>query len=491
MKNKNILEIHFLLKNKKISCLELVKYFLKKIENNSNFNSLLNFNLKKIFSDSCKIDILIKKNILNVLTGVPFFCKDNFVTKDIITTSGSKLLKNFLSPYDSTLIKRLKNLGCLVLGKTNMNEFCVGSDNFNEYYGSVKNSWNNFFSSGGSSGGSAVSVSLNLSPFSIGSDTGGSLRQPSSLNNLFSIKPTYGRISRYGMISYSSSLDQPGIISTNILNCALVLNVLSGFDLKDSNTLFFKKEDYTKYIGKNWIFSLKNKKFFGLSLGVSKDFYFSDLDYDLRSNFEYVLSQFEFLGAKIFYISFNFIKIIDSLYYIVSSSELSSNLSRFDGIIYGYNKFLKLFNSIDKFRSYSFNNFVKDKIFIGNFILSSKIGRKFFLNSKKIRKLLIDDFQIKFNFCDLIITPVIPVLPWYIFNKNENFFSKIFIDFYTTFVNFLGFPSASIPSGLLKKYNIFIPLSFQIVGNYCKESRLIQICYEFQNNNYFNNSLWN
>lgn len=491
MKNKSILELHFLLKKKKISVLDLSKYFLKRIENNSFFNCFLDINYRNIFVNSLKSDNLFKRNTFNILTGIPFVCKDNFVNKNFFSTSGSKILKKFLSPYDSTLIKKLKNLGAIIMGKTNMDEFCVGNSNCNYFYGSVKNSLNTIFSSGGSSGGSSVAVSLKLIPFSIGSDTGGSLRQPGLLNNVVSLKPTYGRISRYGMILYSSSLDQPGIISTNILNCALILNSISGFDLKDSNTFFFKKEDYTRYIGKNWIISSFSKKFFGLSIGISRDFYFFDLDYDLRSNFEFVLSQFEFLGASIIYISFNFIYIIDSLYYIISSSELSSNLSRFDGIVYGYNKFLKFYNSIEKYRFFCFNNYVKDKLYIGNYILSSKIGRKFFLNSKKIRKFLLDDFQVKFNFCDFILTPVIPVSPWYIFDKRNNFFSKIYIDIYTTFVNFLGLPSANIPSGFVIKYNLSIPLGFQIVGNYCKESRIIQLCYEFQKINKFGfNSLW-
>lgn len=491
MKNKNIIELNRLLINFKLSPLDLCKYFLKRVENNFDFNCFTFLDYKRIFFQINFSNKLIKNNSFNLLTGIPFYCKDNFLAKNFLCSSGSKLLKNFFSPYNATLIKKLKNLGSIILAKNNMDEFSVGFNNLNYNYGVVKNSLNKFISSGGSSGGSAASISLKLAPFSIGSDTGGSLREPGELNSIITLKPTYGRISRYGMISYSSSLDHPGIMCNNILDCALVLNSISGLDIKDSTSLFLKKEDYTRYIGKNWLKNFKFNKFYGLIIGISKNFFFNDLDYDIRCNFEYILSQFEFLGAKITYLCFSFLNFIDSLYYLISSVELSSNLSRFDGIIYGYNKFLKLYNSIEKFRSFCFNDKIKDKIIIGNYIISSKLGRKFFLNSKKIRKFLLDDFQIKFNFCDVIITPVLPIKPWYIFNKFNNFYSKIFIDFYNTFVNFLGLPSLTIPSGIIFKYNLYFSLSFQIVSNYCKEARIIQLGYEFQNlNNFLFNSLW-
>lgn len=251
MKNKNILELNKLLINFKLSSLELCRYFLKRIENNLNFNCFTFINYDIIYSQTKFSEKLIKNKKYTLLTGIPFFCKDNFLVKNFLSSCGSKLLKNFFAPYNSTLIKKIRNLGGVILGKNNMDEFSVGYNNSNYNYGFVKNSLNNFISSGGSSGGSAVSTSMRFSPFSIGSDTGGSLREPGELNSIITLKPTYGRISRYGMISYSSSLDHPGIMCNNIIDCALVLNCISGIDVKDSTTLFFKKEDYTRYIGKN------------------------------------------------------------------------------------------------------------------------------------------------------------------------------------------------------------------------------------------------
>ncbi|XXS36698.1 MAG: amidase family protein [Candidatus Nasuia deltocephalinicola] len=478
----NIIKLYYLINNKKVKISEISKYILKKICNIIYKNFFINFDIKYILKQSKYSEnlIFLKKN--NILTGIPYIIKDIFKTKSLKTTCGSRILKNYFSPYNSTIINRLKNIGSINFGKSNMDEYSVGSDSLNYYYGKSENSINKFLTCGGSSGGSTYLVSKKIIPISLAGDTGGSIRQPSYFNNLIGFKPSYGKISRYGVVPYSSSLDHVGFLSKNILNISLFLNVVSGFDIKDSTTFNFIKEDFTRYLNRCWILKkISNgfKTLYGLSLGFSKNYSDYIIDFEIKSNLENILSIFEFLGAKVIFIYILFFDFLLTIYFIISSSELYSNLSKFNNFLYNFNFFK---NNNKTFKFLNFSNLLKDKIFIGNYILSSNKNKKYYFYSKKIRRLIFNDFKKIFSICDIVILPILQNSIWGNFKLNK---LNNFIDFYTSISNLTGFPSVNIPTGFYFKNNVKIPLGFQIISYYFKEARIIQIVNEFQKLNFF------
>ncbi|QSF25314.1 Asp-tRNA(Asn)/Glu-tRNA(Gln) amidotransferase subunit GatA [Candidatus Nasuia deltocephalinicola] len=472
-----LLKYFYLIYNKKINCFELSKYILKKIENIYNKNIFINLNYDFIFNQCFYSENLIKFKKNNILTGIPVIYKDAFNSKILKTTYGSRILKNYYSPYNSTVVNRLKNLGLINFGKTNMDEFCTGSNCFNYYYGISKNPINLYFTSGGSSGGSSYLVFKNLIPVSIGTDTGGSIKEPSLFNNLIGFKPTYGRISRYGIFSYSSSLDNVGFICKNIIDLSIFLNSLFNFDIKDSTTFNFSKEDFTRYLNKNWILYKKNiKVFFGLFIGISKDFFSSIIDYEIKSNLENIITIFEYLGAKIIFVCLYFYKFFCSIYQFISSSELYSNISKYDNFLYNNFNFINYFK---KKKFLFFSNEIKNKFFLGNYILSSNNNKKFFLYSKKLRKILFEFLKKIFNICDIIIIPIVSKIILNPLKNINNFYN--YIDFYSSISNVLGLPCATIPTGFYFKNKFKIPLGIQIISNHFKEAKLIQIINELSN----------
>ncbi len=473
----DLLKLHYLIYYKKIKPFDLSRFILKKIENSLFKNYFINIDYKYIKKQCLYSEKLLLKNKNNLLTGIPTSYKDVFSTKNLKTTSGSRILNNYKAFYNTTFLNKLNNLGVINIGKNNMDEFCVGSNTFNFYFGKTDNSLNKNLTAGGSSGGSVYLVSKNLLPFTFGSDTGGSVRQPSLFNNVIGFKPTYGLISRYGMFSYSSSMDTVGIFSKNILNVSIILNAITGFDVKDQTTFNLIKEDYTRYLNKNWLLNkICFKKLKGLKIGVSKNFFDNIYNFSVRSNIENVLLNFEFLGAKIIFIYVLFFDFLTTIYNIISSSELYSNISKYN------NKFLfdKNFFSLKKknfYNSLSINT--KNKFFLGNYLISSNKNKKFFFFSKKVRTLILENFKKNFFICDIIILPTVNCNFWYILNSNLN---KNLIDKYTSISNLTGLPSINIPSKILNFKNFKIFQGFQIIGNYFSEARLIQIIYEYKKN---------
>ncbi|WP_259286233.1 amidase family protein [Candidatus Nasuia deltocephalinicola] len=473
----NLLKLYYLIYFKKIKPFDLSKFILKKIENSLFKNYFINVDYSYIKKQCFYSEELLLKNKNNLLTGIPASYKDTFSTKNINTTAGSRILNNYKAFYNSTFLNKLNNLGIINIGKNNMDEFCVGSNNFNFYFGKTENSLNKYYTSGGSSGGSVYLVSKNLLPFSIGSDTGGSIRQPSLFNNVIGFKPTYGLISRYGMFSYSSSMDTVGIFSKNILNISIILNAITGFDVKDQTTFNLKKEDYTRYLNKNWLLNKINyKKLKGLNIGVSKKYFNNIYNFSVRSNIEDILLNFEFLGAKIIFINILFFDFLTIIYNVISSSELYSNISKYN------NKFLfdKTYFFLNKktfFNSLSINT--KNKFFIGNYLISSNKNKKIFFLSKKIRILILENFKKIFFICDIIILPVLSCNIW---NSLDFNLSKNLIDKFTSVSNLTGLPSISIPSKSLNFKTFKASQGFQIIGKYFSEARLIQIIYEYKKN---------
>ncbi|WP_259292839.1 amidase family protein [Candidatus Nasuia deltocephalinicola] len=473
----NLLKLYYLIYFKKIRPFDLSKFVLKKIENSLFKNYFINIDYNYIKKQCLYSEKLLIKNKNNLLTGIPTSYKDVFSTKNLKTTSGSRILNNYKTFYNATFLNKLNNLGVINIGKNNMDEFCVGSNTFNFYFGKTDNSLNKNYTAGGSSGGSVYLVSKNILPFSIGSDTGGSVRQPSLFNNVIGFKPTYGLISRYGMFSYSSSMDTVGIFSKSILNISIILNAISGFDVKDQTTFNLIKEDYTRYLNKNWLLNrICFKKLKGLNVGISKKYFNNIYNFSIRSNIENVLLNFEFLGAKIIFIDILFFDFLTIIYDIISSSELYSNISKYK------NKFLfdKNFFYLNKknfYNTLSINT--KKKFFIGNYIISTNKNKKFFFFSKKIRTLILENFKKNFLICDIIVSPTTPYNIWHTLNFNLN---KNLIDKYTSISNLTGLPSVNIPSKILNFENFKIFQGFQIIGNYFSEARLIQIIYEYKKN---------
>ncbi|ALP69953.1 aspartyl/glutamyl-tRNA(Asn/Gln) amidotransferasesubunit A [Candidatus Nasuia deltocephalinicola] len=472
-----LLNYFYLISNKKIKSIELSKYILKKIENSFNYNFFINFNYKYIIKQSLYSDIVIKKKLNSILTGIPVIYKDILKTKFLNTTAGSRILKNYKSPYNATIINRLKNKYAVNFGKSNMDEFGVGSWNKNFYYGLPKNNFNKNLSCGGSSGGSTYLVSKNLIPVALSSDTGGSTRQPAYLCGLIGFKSTYGRLSRYGMISYSSSMDTIGFICKDIISLSIFLNCICGFDVKDSTSINLNYEDYSRYINKNWLLNKINSKksLEGLKIGISKIFFNNYIDFLIRSDFEYVLNIFEILGAKIIFLYIFFFNFIQTLYYIISSSEIYSNLSRYKNFLYKFNYFNKNKNYINK--DFDFNSKLKLKILLGSYLLFNDKNKKYFFFSKKIRRFITENFKKIFSICDIILSPILPSVS--LKNNLKNNFN-IFEELYMSISNITGLPSAVVSIINKKKSFLKKPKGFQIISNYFKEARIIQIINEFK-----------
>lgn len=472
-----LLNYFYLISNKKISSTDLSKYILKKIENSFYYNFFINFNYQYIIKQSLWSDVIIKHNLNNILTGMPVIYKDILKTKSLNTTAGSRILKNYKSPYNSTVVNRLKSIHTVNFGKSNMDEFGVGSWNKNFYYGLPENNFNKYLSCGGSSGGSTYLISKNFIPIALSSDTGGSTRQPALHCGLIGFKSTYGRLSRYGMVSYSSSLDTIGFICKDIISLSVFLNCVSGFDIKDSTSINLNYEDYSRYINKNWLLNKINlkKSLEGLKIGISKTLFNNSIDFLVRSDFEYILNIFEILGAKIIFLYIFFFNFIQTLYYIISSSEIYSNLSRYKNFLYKFNYFNKNKNHINKY--FNFNDKLKLKIFFGSYLLFNDKNKKYFFFSKKIRRFIIENFKKIFNICDIILFPILSNIA--LKNDLKNNFN-IFEELYMSISNLTGLPSAVV--SIKNKNNLCFkkPKGFQIIANYFKEARIIQIINEFK-----------
>ena len=470
MHNKTVSELIDDIKNKKVSSVELTKYFIERIKKlDKKLNSFITITEDYALNRAKKIDADIAKGAIKPLSGIPFAQKDIFCTKNIKTTCGSKMLENFISPYDATVVEKLNNAGMVIIGKTNMDEFAMGSSNETSYFGDVKNPWDLDFVPGGSSGGSAASVSARLIPCSTGTDTGGSIRQPASLCGVCGIKPTYGRVSRYGMIAFASSLDQAGVFTTTAKDCAILLSHISGYDPKDSTSSREPVPDYH---------SDCLKKFKPLKIGIPNEF-LDGLDANVREVFDDSIKVLEANGCSIKKVSLKSSKLGVSAYQVVAPAECSSNLSRFDGVRYGYRA--DDVKSIDelykKSRSEGFGQEVKRRILIGTYALSAGYYDAYYLKAQKIRKIISNEFAQAFKDVDLVLGPTAPDSAFKIGEKSNDPIAMYLSDIFTVSTNLAGLPAMSIPMGFKNK----LPLGLQIIGNHFDESKILSLACHFQN----------
>lgn len=467
MHTKTLTQLVDGLAKKEFSSTEITQHFINRIKS-SKLNAFITLTEDLALEQARVADDRIANNDNGTLTGVPYAHKDIFCTKGVKTSAGSKMLDNFIAPYDSTVSHKLNTAGTVMLGKSNMDEFAMGSSNENSYYGSVKNPWNLNKIPGGSSGGSAASVAARLSPFATGTDTGGSIRQPSSLCGITGLKPTYGRVSRYGMIAYASSLDQAGPMTQTAEDAALVLNVMAGFDSKDSTSSDKNVEDYTAKLED----SIK-----GLKIGLPKEFFSEGLDEGVAENIMHAIKEFESMGASVKEISLPNSSYAIPTYYIVAPCECSSNLSRMDGVRYGYRcedpKDLE--DLYLRSRSEGFGKEVQRRIMIGAYALSAGYYDAYYLKAQKVRHLISDDFKRAFKDVDVVMGPVSPTTAFDLGSVKDPV-SMYLADIYTLSANLAGLPGMSIPAGFSNN----LPVGLQLIGNYWSESILLNIAHKFQ-----------
>lgn len=403
-------------------------------------------------------------------TGIPLAHKDLFVTRQLPTTCGSKMLANFVSPYDATVVERCQAAGFINLGKTNMDEFAMGSTNESSYFGAVKNPWDVQAVPGGSSGGSAAAVAARMVPVATGTDTGGSIRQPAAFCGITGIKPTYGRVSRYGMVAYASSLDQGGPMAQTAEDCALLLNVMAGFDGRDSTSLDVAAEDFCRDL---------QQPLTGLKVGLPKEFFAAGLDGDVARVMDETVQQLKQLGCDIVEITLPKTELAIPAYYVIAPAEASSNLSRYDGVRYGHRaaEYRDLNDMYERTRAEGFGAEVKRRILVGTYVLSHGYYDAYYLQAQKIRRLIADDFQAAFAQCDVILGPVAPTPAWNLGEKADDPVQMYLADIYTLSVNLAGLPAMSVPAGLSAQQR---PIGVQLIGNYQQEARLLNVAHQFQ-----------
>ena len=408
--------------------------------------------------------------IENNLAGIPIGIKDNMCTKGIKTTCSSHMLENFVSPYDATVVEKLKSENLIDLGKLNMDEFAMGGSTEYSYFHKTYNPWNLNKVPGGSSGGSAAAVAANMVPWALGSDTGGSIRQPSSFCGVVGLKPTYGLISRYGLVAFASSLDQIGPITKDVEDSAILLNLIAGHDEKDTTSADIAKKDYTKNL-KN---DIKGKK-----IGIPKEFFGEGINAEVKEKLQEAIETYKELGAEVEEFSLDIAKYSLATYYIIACAEASSNLGRFDGIRYGYRtpEFSNLKELYKKSRSEGFGPEVKRRIILGTYVLSSGYYDAYYKKAQQVRTLVMNEFQKAFEKYDVILTPTSPTVAFDIGSKSNNPLEMYLADICTVSVNIAGLPGISIPCGVDKEG---MPVGMQLIGNKFEEEKLLNIAYVFE-----------
>jgi len=472
MLNLSLKNISQALEKKKFTSVELTQFFLNRVKkHNPSLNAFITVDEDKSLAMAAKSDQLIQSGKKNVLTGIPIAQKDIFCASDWKTTCGSKMLENFISPYNSTVIQKFNDAGAVNLGKTNMDEFAMGSSNETSYFGPVKNPWNLDYVPGGSSGGSAAAVAARLAPAATGTDTGGSIRQPASLCGFTGLKPTYGLVSRYGMIAFASSLDQAGPMAISAEDCGLMLDVMTGHDSRDSTSINRKKENYTNSL---------DEKIDGLRVGVPKEFFGDGLSVDVQKVIEGALKQYEKLGAKIVDVSLPNNHLAIPAYYVIAPAEASSNLSRYDGVRYGYRtkEYDDLMDMYFKTRQEGFGDEVKRRILIGTYVLSAGYFDAYYLKAQKIRRLIANDFKVAYEKCDVIMGPSAPSVAFKSGEKQEDPLAMYMQDIFTISTNLAGLPAMSIPAGFVDG----LPVGLQLIGNHFDEAKILNAAHIYQIN---------
>ncbi|HKB61807.1 MAG TPA: Asp-tRNA(Asn)/Glu-tRNA(Gln) amidotransferase subunit GatA [Burkholderiales bacterium] len=471
MLNASLKELAAALAQKKISSVELTKLFLNRIEKlNPALNAFITVDAQKSLAQAHTADERIAKGGAQPLAGIPVAHKDIFVTKGWLTTCGSKILSNFTGPYDANVIERFNEAGAVILGKTNMDEFAMGSSTETSFYGPVRNPWGQAYVPGGSSGGSAAAVAARMAPAATGTDTGGSIRQPAALSGLSGLKPTYGLVSRYGMLAFASSLDQGGPIAKSAEDLALLLNVMAGFDARDSTSVERAREDYVRDL---------EKPLAGLRFGVPKEHFGEGLAADVGKAVEAALAQLEKLGAKRIPIGLPSSSLSVPAYYVIAPAEASSNLSRYDGVRYGHRakEYSDLADMYRKTRAEGFGAEVRRRILIGTYVLSHGYYDAYYLKAQRIRRLIANDFVEAFKKCDVVIGPTTPTVAFKIGAKAADPVQMYLNDIYTIPANLAGLPGMSIPCGFGKDN---LPVGLHIVGNYFTEAKMLNVAHQYQ-----------
>jgi len=459
-----------MLAKKEISSVEMTQTFLNRIQQyNPSINAFITLDTDKTLAQAKLADARIAAGGDEPLTGIPIAQKDIFCAKGWRTTCGSKMLANFIAPYDAYVISQFDTAGAVNLGKTNMDEFAMGSSNETSFFGGVKNPWDFDRVPGGSSGGSAAAVAARLCAAATGTDTGGSIRQPASLCGFTGLKPTYGLVSRYGMIAFASSLDQAGPMAKSAEDCALMLDVMAGFDERDSTSLNRPKEHYTRDLN----MSLK-----GLRIGLPREFFAEGLDANVAKVIEVAIAEYKKLGAEIVDISLPNSQLSIPVYYVLAPAEASSNLSRYDGVRYGHRaaQYDDLMDMYMKSRAEGFGAEVKRRILIGTYVLSAGYYDAYYLKAQQIRRLIADDFTQAFKKCDIIMGPTAPSTAFKAGEKADDPVAMYLQDVYTIATNLAGLPGMSIPAG----FSNGLPVGLQIMGNYFDEARMLGVAHAYQ-----------
>jgi aspartyl-tRNA(Asn)/glutamyl-tRNA(Gln) amidotransferase subunit A len=470
MHHYTLTELSTALRAKKVSSTELTQHFLARINHyDKTLNSFITVTSTLALEQAKQADLQHQNGSAGPLTGIPFAHKDIFCTAGIKTSCASKMLDNFIAPYDATVVSRLNQAGMVLLGKTNMDEFAMGSSNENSFYGTVKNPWDISRVPGGSSGGSSAAVAARLTPAATGTDTGGSIRQPAALCNLTGFKPTYGRISRHGLIAFASSLDQAGPMTQTAEDAALLMNVMAGFDEKDSTSIDQPVPNYRLTL---------NDTLEGLKIGLPKEYFSENLDPKVAATLQTAIKLYEKLGAKISSVSLPNSRLVIPIYYIIASAECSSNLARYDGVRYGYrcNNPTDLKDLYERTRGEGFGNEVKRRLLMGTYVLSAGFYDAYYTKAQKIRALLIQEFKEAFQQVDILLGPTTPTTAFKLGEKINDPVSMYSSDIYTIAISLAGLPAISIPAGFVDG----LPLGMQLIGRPFTEAKLLNAAHRYQ-----------
>jgi len=469
MHTKTLTELSLDLQAKTYSSVELTQFFLNRIDQHQQLNSYITVTPELALAQAKAADQRIANGTSDLLTGIPIAQKDIFCIQGVITTCGSKMLANFSAPYNATVVDKFNQAGAVMLGKLNMDEFAMGSSNETSYFGAVKNPWNINSVPGGSSGGSAAAISARLAVCATGTDTGGSIRQPAALCGITGLKPTYGRVSRYGMIAYASSLDQGGPMTRSAEDAAIMLQTMAGFDEKDSTSVDIPVPDYRAGL---------NKSLVGLKIGLPKEFFGEGLDESVAATLATAIAEYRKLGAEVIDISMPNLKLAIPAYYVIAPAECSANLSRFDGVRYGYRceSPVDLTDLYTRSRGEGFGKEVKRRILMGTYALSTGYYDAYYLKAQKIRRLISEDFKAALATVDVIMGPVTPSTAFGIGEKMDDPIAMYLLDIYTIAINLAGVPAMSIPAGFVAG----MPVGLQLIGDYFSEGRLLNIAHQYQ-----------
>ena len=471
MFNATLKQLSGLLAAKKISSVELTRFFLDRVKRfNPTLNAFITVDEQKSLTQAQVADGRIAAGTAAPLTGIPIAQKDIFCADGWLTTCGSKMLANFVAPYDAHVIEQFNRVGAVILGKTNMDEFAMGSSNETSWFGNVKNPWDLDTVPGGSSGGSAAAVAARIAPAATATDTGGSIRQPAAFTGICGLKPTYGVVSRYGMIAFASSLDQGGPLARTAEDLGLLLNVMAGFDQRDSTSVDRPSEDYTRDL---------ETPLAGLRIGLPKEYFAEGLAPEVRRVVEAALDEYRRLGATTREIALPNTRLGIPIYYVIAPAEASSNLSRFDGVRYGYRtaEYTDLMEMYEKTRAEGFGAEVKRRILIGTYVLSHGYYDAYYLQAQKLRRLVARDFQSAFGEVDVIMGPTTPTTTFNFGEKSSDPVQMYLNDVYGVAANLAGLPGMSIPAGFDNRGRT---VGLQIVGNYFAEARMLNVAHQYQ-----------